>query len=59
MSDQAEQVTVEITKNGPYVVRGLKKLIKSNGETIETRPTMSLCRCGASHGIEGFEDDKN
>jgi thiamine pyrophosphate-dependent acetolactate synthase large subunit-like protein/CDGSH-type Zn-finger protein len=35
-------------KNGPLQVRGLENFTDSEGRPIQTSPTMSLCRCGAS-----------
>ncbi len=52
--------------NGPYIVKGIKRLSNRNGE-METSETMYLCRCGQSankpfcdgtHKKVGFSSDK-
>jgi CDGSH-type Zn-finger protein len=40
--------TIEVTKNGPYRLRGAIRLCDSNGEDIAARGTLVLCRCGNS-----------
>ncbi|MEH6545398.1 MAG: CDGSH iron-sulfur domain-containing protein [Sneathiella sp.] len=40
--------SIELRQNGPVVVTGLSSLIGTDGEFIPTKPTMALCRCGAS-----------
>ena len=35
--------------NGPYIVRNLRKLTNSKGETLAVRPILALCRCGGSN----------
>lgn len=59
--------TIESAHNGPYIVTGLETFTNSQGETIETRTKMALCRCGASknkpfcdgtHARIGFSDKK-
>ena len=58
-----DDVKIEERENGPLVVSGLSSLEGSDG-TIETKPVMALCRCGASknkpfcdgsHNAIGFE----
>jgi CDGSH-type Zn-finger protein len=48
------------------IVKGLDNFIDSDGERLETKPAMGLCRCGASlnkpycdgnHKYAGFTDD--
>lgn len=39
---------IDINQNGPAVVSGLSALVGTNGDSIPTKPTMALCRCGAS-----------
>jgi len=48
------------------IVKGLENFIDSDGERLETKPAMGLCRCGASlnkpycdgnHKYAGFTDD--
>jgi len=60
-------VTIKVLKNGPYKVSGNCRLIKANGEAVETGKVFSLCRCGASkkmpfcdgtHLRTGFQDAK-
>ncbi|MFZ2119139.1 MAG: CDGSH iron-sulfur domain-containing protein [Pseudonocardiaceae bacterium] len=35
--------------DGPYLVRGVYKIIDENGDEFEvTRQTVALCRCGRS-----------
>ncbi|MCE2504071.1 MAG: CDGSH iron-sulfur domain-containing protein [Chlorobi bacterium] len=41
-------VKIEIMENGPYIVKGLKRLLKSDGQDIETSENIALCRCGSS-----------
>ncbi len=51
------------SENGPLLVSGLERLQWSDGVTVITRPTLALCRCGASqnkpfcdgsHNASGF-----
>ena len=58
---------IEPLVNGALLVKNLKDLRNSKGERIETRPVMSLCRCGKSgnkpfcdgtHQKTGFGSDK-
>ncbi len=58
---------ISILKNGPYKVEKLQIFTNSRGESILTRPVITLCRCGASqnkpfcdgsHTSIGFADDK-
>lgn len=59
--------SIELRQNGPVVVTGLSSLMGTNGESIPTKPTMALCRCGASknkpfcdgsHSSANFSDSK-
>ena len=59
--------TITCAKNGPYLVRGLGAFRNSFGESIPTKETLALCRCGASrtkpfcdgtHSKVGFSDEK-
>ena len=65
-------VTIEIMKDGPLIVSGLKNWQNSKGEALETKERITLCRCGASsnkpycdgsHVVTGFsgkrETDKS
>lgn len=58
---------IEIRKNGPIVVSGLKSFIGIDQQSISTKPVIALCRCGASknkpycdgsHSKENFSDEK-
>ena len=40
--------TIEISNDGPYLVKDLKTLTNSKGETLSTQATTALCRCGES-----------
>ena len=44
----SERPTIECKPNGPYLVRNLERLQDSQGNRIETKPVMALCRCGGS-----------
>ena len=59
---------IEPVKNGPLKINGLTDFRNSRGETIKTKKTMILCRCGASktqpfcdgtHKAVGFSDEKS
>ena len=63
----ATKPVVTPASNGPYLVKDLETLRNSKGETLETRPTVALCRCGGSenkpfcdgtHARIGFSDEK-
>jgi CDGSH-type Zn-finger protein len=60
--------TIQLTKDGPMVVKGVTELRNSRGEALKTEDTMYLCRCGGSankpfcdgtHKKIGFKDEKN
>jgi CDGSH-type Zn-finger protein len=60
--------SIEITKNGPYIVKNVEYFISSQGVSLPTQPVMALCRCGGSnnkpfcdgtHNSIDFEDGKN
>jgi thiamine pyrophosphate-dependent acetolactate synthase large subunit-like protein/CDGSH-type Zn-finger protein len=70
MSDQTKAAvpTIELVKDGPLKVTGLKSFRNSRGEAIATRKAVFLCRCGASknkpfcdgtHSSIGFRDEKS
>jgi len=40
--------TIEERENGPFVVKGLTSMRGSDGQEVEVKPVMALCRCGAS-----------
>jgi CDGSH-type Zn-finger protein len=63
----ADEVTIKVMKNGAYQVKGPVKLLDADGNEMETKPVMMLCRCGDSkkmpfcdgqHIIIGFNDEK-
>ncbi|MBP1909371.1 CDGSH iron-sulfur domain-containing protein [Methanolobus bombayensis] len=65
---KSKEVIVEISKDGPYIVKNVSALINSKNENLETQPVMDLCRCGGSgnkpfcdgtHIKIGFKDEKN
>ncbi len=56
--------TIEIIKNGPYIVKGEVTLKDADGKSYPAEKRMALCRCGAStekpfcdgtHSKVGFE----
>lgn len=63
MSDAA---TIKISKNGPYAVKGVTAMTDADGNPVEVKETMFLCRCGmsankpfcdGSHSRNGWVDD--
>lgn len=65
--DKDDKPTIQPTRNGPYLVKNLKKFKNSKEKNIPTSSTMTLCRCGGSqnkpfcdgtHGKIGFSDKK-
>ena len=46
--DQDRTPAVEVSRNGPYRVRGRVKLNDPTGNVPESREHYTLCRCGAS-----------
>jgi CDGSH-type Zn-finger protein len=44
----SERPTIECKQNGPYLVKNLDDLKDWQGDAIETKPVMALCRCGGS-----------
>ena len=64
---ESEKPNVTFEKNGPIKVTNLENLKNSRGESVKTKKTMILCRCGASkskpfcdgrHNAIGFKDEK-
>lgn len=41
-------ITIEITKNGPYIVNGRVELKDGDGNVYLPKDRVALCRCGAS-----------
>ena len=65
-SDQTEKAQIICNENGPYIVKNVKQMTSTNGQTITTKSTMALCRCGESsnkpfcdgtHSKIGFSSD--
>jgi len=59
---------IELTRDGPLVVKGVAELRNSRGEPIPAKDPIYLCRCGGSankpfcdgtHKKIGFKDEKN
>ncbi len=46
--ERNERTTIRPEVDGPYIVRNLRKLTNSKGETLRVRPVVALCRCGGS-----------
>lgn len=42
------EVTIEATRDGPYLVTGAIELRDHDGKVVPTRGKTWLCRCGAS-----------
>ena len=60
--------SIQPSKNGPYLVKRLKDLKNSRGESFEEKPMVALCRCGHSsnkpfcdgtHTKVGFRGDRS
>ena len=61
----ADEVTVTLRENGPYLVQGKIKILRADGTEVEVADEVSaLCRCGGSsnkpfcdgtHRAAGFE----
>ena len=56
--------TIQILRNGPYIVTGTATVIDAGGNKVQTAEKFALCRCGAStkkpfcdgtHSKIGFE----
>ncbi len=41
-------VSIKVTHNGPYVVRGSAEVQDADGTTYTVKETFALCRCGGS-----------
>ncbi len=42
------EVTINVIKNGPYIVEGSVELKDSDGNIYPAEKRIALCRCGAS-----------
>ena len=67
MVEESES-SIAPTRNGPYLVKNLKKLKNSKNEEIKSGSVITLCRCGGSnskpfcdgqHWYVKFKDEKN
>jgi CDGSH-type Zn-finger protein len=47
--ERNSRTTIRPEVDGPYIVRNLRKLTNSKGETLPVRPIVALCRCGGSN----------
>jgi len=41
-------VSIRVSRNGPYLVSGGARITDADGTPYETKETVALCRCGAS-----------
>ena len=66
--ERNDRTIVRPELDGPYIIRNLRKLTKSLGETLPVRPIVALCRCGGSnlkpycdgtHARNGFTSTKD
>lgn len=39
---------IEARENGPFVAKGIRRMVGPDGEEIAVKPVMALCRCGQS-----------
>ncbi len=60
----SDKPVIEERENGPLVVKGLRSMVDAEGNQIEVKPVVALCRCGqsankpfcdGSHEAAGFE----
>jgi CDGSH-type Zn-finger protein/truncated hemoglobin YjbI len=60
--------TIQLVKNGPYLLTNVEQMTDGLGDPIPTRPQMALCRCGesdskpwcdGSHAVAHFDDGKD
>lgn len=65
--DKTSRPTIAPEPDGPYIVSNLTSLTNSKGESLPTRPSLALCRCGGSalkpycdgtHARIGFSSQK-
>ncbi|HZX11404.1 MAG TPA: CDGSH iron-sulfur domain-containing protein [Acidobacteriota bacterium] len=63
-----DKPTIKPTRNGPFLVKNLKRFRNSKGENLKPPSPMMLCRCGHSknkpfcdgrHRRVRFKDPKN
>jgi 3-phenylpropionate/trans-cinnamate dioxygenase ferredoxin subunit len=41
-------VSIKVSRNGPYIVKGSVELQDADGKTYPAKQTFALCRCGGS-----------
>jgi CDGSH-type Zn-finger protein len=66
MSDEKIAPKIEARENGPLMVRGVTRMTGADGQPVDCKPVMALCRCGRSGNKpfcdgshkEGFSDEK-
>ena len=46
--EQGEIVKIDVMSKGPLLVKGKFKVTDHNGNVLETKDKVALCRCGAS-----------
>ncbi|MDG6243754.1 MAG: CDGSH iron-sulfur domain-containing protein [Methanolobus sp.] len=46
--DKEVKPSIKVSKNGPYIAKNVKTLRNSKGVFIDTKPVITLCRCGGS-----------
>lgn len=63
-----EESSIQVAKDGPYLITKVGKLTNSKGENLKLNEVTALCRCGhsenkpycdGSHKKANFKDDKN
>ncbi len=63
----SDKTVIDISENGPFIVKGLRKFKNSKGDQIEVDEKIALCRCGRSsnkpfcdgtHSKIGFTGEK-
>ena len=47
-NEGVEDVQINVTSKGPLLVKGRFKITDHNGNVLETKDSVVLCRCGAS-----------
>ncbi len=46
--DKEVKPSIKVSNNGPYIAKNVKTLRNSKGVFIDTKPVITLCRCGGS-----------
>jgi uncharacterized Fe-S cluster protein YjdI len=47
-NDRVEEISVQVNKGGPYLIKGNVKIIDKDGTGTVKEGTVALCRCGGS-----------